>query len=250
MPIEQDIERARQARCVTLTQEHRGHGVSTTAYYLGRVLVAQGLRVLLADLTGRHARLSALTARRPIKNLVIWTPSIARPQDIGPAIEHARRETTGRADVILLDVDAPLLERAGGFTLGLDYVVAVTESTAAGQHIVERLAARLHDEPPPNGRVGVVFSRVDAPSAAALPDQTEARHLPVIGYYPADYLLAGGDAYSLKGSAPVTPHDTYLSAVMRIGRKLAQIIPLNRLPSFSGVERYLPPCETNGQHPS
>jgi hypothetical protein len=250
MPIEQDIERARQARCVALTQQHRGHGVSTTGYYLGRVLVAQGLRVLLADLTGRHARLTTLMARRPVKNLVIWTPSIARPEDIRPAIEHACRETTGHADVILLDVDAPVLDRAGGFTIGLDFIVAVTEPTAAGQRAADRLAERLHDEQPPNGRVGVVFSRVDAPSAAELPDQTETRHLPVIGYYPADYLLAGGDAYSLKGSAPVTPHDTYLSAVMRIGRKLAQIVPLNRLPSYSGVEQHRPPRETNGQQPA
>jgi hypothetical protein len=250
MPIEQDIERARQARCVALTQEHRGHGVSTTAYYLGRVLVAQGLRVLLADLTGRHVRLASLTTRGPVKNLVIWTPSVVRPQDIGLAIAHARRETAGHADVILLDVDAPVLERAGGFTLGLEFVVAVTEPTPVGQHAADRLAERLHDEQPPNGRVGVVFSRVDAPAAAELPDQTETRHLPVIGYYPADYLLAGGDAYSLKGSAPVTPHDTYLSAVMRIGRKLTQIVPLNRLPPYSGVKQHRPPRETNGQHPA
>ena len=39
--------------CIALTQEHRGHGVSTAAYYLGRVFIAQGLRVLLVDMTGR-----------------------------------------------------------------------------------------------------------------------------------------------------------------------------------------------------
>jgi Mrp family chromosome partitioning ATPase len=53
---------ASQARVLALTQVHRGHGVSTMAYYLGRALVAQGLRVLLVDLTGR-GRLVALARR-------------------------------------------------------------------------------------------------------------------------------------------------------------------------------------------
>src|SRR5258707_6865362 len=58
-----DVGPIQYARCVALTQEHRGHGISTAAYYLGRELVAQGLRVLLVDLTGRRARLSSLVSR-------------------------------------------------------------------------------------------------------------------------------------------------------------------------------------------
>jgi len=237
--------------CVALTQVHRGHGVSTAAYYLSRVLVAQGLRVLLVDLTGRRARLGALVAHGPVKNLVFWAPNMARSQDVPLALERARHETAGKADVILLDIDDALLDRVGGFALGVDYVVAVTEHTAAGQTAAERLAERLHDDPAPHGRVGVVFSRVDAPTATELPQRTERRELPVIGYYPADYLLAAGDAYSLKGGDTANPHDTYLYALLRLGQRLAAIVPLRRVTAGPlGLGAQLPPVhETNG-HPS
>ena len=215
------------ARCVALTQEHRGHGVSTAAYYLGRVLVGRGPRVLLVDLTGRRQRLSALMARGPVKNLVLWAPALARPQDVAPALEQARRQTVGRADVLLLDIDAAVLERAGGFAIGADYVVAVAEPTEAGQQSADRIAERLHDEEPPHGRVGVVFSRVDT-TATGMPERTSTRHLPVIGAYPADYLLASGDAYSFKGGDASWPHDSYLHALLRLGQTLERIIPLRR----------------------
>ncbi len=240
----QDEARVPQARCVALTQEHRGHGVSTMAYYLGRALVAQGLRVLLVDLTGRRARLSTLMSRGPVKNLVYWAPPVARPQDVGPVLEQARRQTAGRADVMLLDMDAALLERAGGFAVGLDYVVAVTELSGSGQEAADRIAQRLGDETPPRGRVGVVFSRLDAPSAADLPEKTETHHLPVIGHYPADYLLAGGDAYSLKGNDSSWPHDTYLYALLRLGQRLKQSVPLSRVSSLVGTNPHIPPPDS------
>lgn len=240
------IERPRQARSVALTQEHRGHGVSTATYYLGRALVSQGLRVLLIDLTDRRGRLASLMARAPVKNLVLWTPLVAHPQDVLPALEQARKQTAGKADVILMDVDASFLERGGGFTLGIDYVVTVTEHTAAGQEAADRIADRLHDEEPPHCRVGVVFSRVDAPTAADLPPQTETRHLPVIGYFPADYLLAGGDAYSLKGGEPSWPHDSYLYAVLRLGQKLTQMVPLQRLSGLIGMNHLSPQESADG----
>ena len=234
----------RQARCVALTQEHRGHGVSTALYYLGRVLVAQRLRVLLVDLTDRRQRISALMARGPVKNLVLWTPALARPQDVAPALDQARRQTAGRADVILLDIDAALLERAGGFALGIDYVIAVAEHTAAGQESADHIAEHLHDEEPPRGRVGVVFSRVDA-AAGELPTQTATRHLPVVGSYPADYLLAGGDAYSLKGGDASWPHDSYLNALLRLGQHLERIVPLRRTTGLVSMDHVLP-HEANG----
>ena len=239
----EDVEATRHARCVALTQEHRGHGVSTAAYYLGRVLVAQGLRVLLVDLTGRRARLSALVSRNPVKNLVLWAPTLARPQDVRPALDHARVETAGKADVLLLDVDAALLERASAFTLDLDYVLAVAEHTEAGQRAAERIAEHLHDETPPHGRVGVVFSRVDAQAAAELPQQTEKRHLPVLGYYLADYLLASGDAYSLKGGEQSSPHDSYLHALRSLGQKLMHLVPLERISGIAGAHAH-PPSST------
>lgn len=235
-----------QARCVALTQEHRGHGVSSAAYYLGRALVAQGLRVLLVDVTGRRGRLQTLAQRGPVKNLVLWSPPLARPEDVGPALEHARRETAGRADVLLLDIDAAMLMRAGGFEAGIDYVVAVTEQTPAGLATADRIAEHLHDALPPDGRVGVVLSRVDAPNATNLPEQTEQRHLPILGYYPADYLLAGGDAYSLKGGEPSSPHDTYLFALTRLAQKLTHLVPLSRQTALLDAAAHLAPSDSAG----
>ncbi|MGO8950505.1 MAG: hypothetical protein ACLQUY_23170 [Ktedonobacterales bacterium] len=215
--------------CVALTQEHRGHGVSTAAYYLGRVLIAQGLRVLLVDLTGRRAYLNALFGHGAVRNLVYWAPTLSHFQNITSLVQRAKRETAGRADVILLDVDAALLEHSGGFATGVDYVLAVTEATESGQQAAERIAERLGDSEPPHGRVGVCFSRIDSPAAAELPERTSHRHLPVIGYYPADYLLASGEDYSLKGGESSAPHDTYLYATLRLGQKLIQLVPLRRV---------------------
>jgi hypothetical protein len=239
--------RASKARCIALTQEHRGHGVSTAAYHLSRVLVAQGLHVLLVDLTGRRARLHNLVSRGPVKNLVLWCPPLARPEDVRPVLDQARRQTAGKADVLLLDVDSALLERAGGLSLGLDYVLVVAEFTESGQEAADRVAQRLGDEPPPRGRVGVVLSRVDAPIAGELPEQTEVRHTPIVGHYPADYLLAGGDAYSLKGNEASWPHDAYLYAVLRVGQKLIQTVPLQRASGLVSLNPHVPPHETNGQ---
>jgi len=240
----EDVAGTRYPRSVALTQESRGHGVSTATYYLGRVLVAQGLRVLLVDLTGRRGRLGTLVAHNPVKNLVLWTPPIARALDVRPALDRARHETAGKADVMLLDVDAAFLERAGGFTLDLDYVLAVADHTDSGQRAIERVAERLRDEPGPHGRVGALFSRVDAPTVAELPDKTERRGLPVLGYYPADYLLAGGDAYSLKGGEPSFPHDSYLQALVRLSQKLVRAVPLQRLGGIAGIDAHAA-AETN-----
>jgi hypothetical protein len=225
--------------CVALTQEHRGHGVSTAAYYLGRVLIAQGLRVLLVDMTGRRACLNALFAQGAVKNLVYWAPSVGNLQDVKSMLSRARTETTGHADVILLDIDAALLEHSGGFSAGVDYVVAVTEATEAGQLAAEKIAERLGDEHPPHGRVGVCFSRIDAPAASDLPERTSRRSLPVVGYYPADYLLANGEDYSLKGGETSPPHDTYLFAMLRLGQKIIQLVPLLKVTSLTPAKNSL-----------
>lgn len=220
------------ARCIALVQEHRGHGVSTAAYYLARALVAQRLRVLLVDLTGRGRQVLPYA---PVKNLVFWAPPLARPLDIAPLLERARHETAGRCDVILLDIDAALLEHVGGFALGIAYVAVVTEATVAGQQAAERVAERLGEHAPSYQRIGVIFSRVDAPTAEDLPEQTERKQVSVLGYYPADYLLAGGDAYSLKGNEPAAPHDIYLYALVRIAQRLIRLVPLRRLTTTTPV---------------
>ena len=169
--------RESSARCIALTQEHRGHGMSTAAYYLARVLVSEGLRVLLIDLTGRRTRLQGLVARGPAKNLGVWMPPIPRPAELQKLLAQAREQTRGRVDVLLLDVDQALLEHAGGLACGIDYVLTVVEPTDAGQNVAERIDLRLGDDLPPYGRVGVVFSRVDATTVDQLPEQTAHRKL-------------------------------------------------------------------------
>lgn len=238
------------ARCVALAQEHRGHGVSTAAYYLGRVLVNEGLRVLLVDLTGRRTRLNSLVAKGPTKNLGVWAPPIPRPQDLKGLLMQARRQTAGKVDVLLLDADAALLEHANAFESGIDFVLAAVEPTDNGQAAAERLATRLHDAPVPLGRVGVVFSRVDS-ATEELPPQTDRAHLPVLGHYPADYLLAAGDDYSLKGGESSWPHDKYLYAMLRLGRSLMRTVPLRRVTLGGGMSVAVPrpaqlPMEARG----
>ncbi len=233
-------------RCVAITQEHRGHGASTATYYLGRVLVSEGLRVLLIDLTGRRSRLQTLLARGPAKNLGLWMPPVPRPAELHLLIDRARRETAGRVDVLLLDADSALLEHAGGTAAGIDYTLLVTESSASGQDTADRFAERMHDEPPPYGRIGVVFSRVDA-TAEGLPEQTQHRGLPVMGVYPADYLLAAGDDYSLKGGEPSWPHDKYLYALLRLGRQLIRRVPLVRVMPRSGITLSGEPATQNSR---
>ncbi len=237
--------------CVALTQEHRGHGVSTAAYYLGRVLIAQGLRVLLVDLTGRRACLNALFHHGSVKNLVYWAPPISHVQDVTALVERARFETRGRADVILLDVDSALLEHSGGFVAGVDYILVVTEATETGQQSAERIADRLADPAPPQGRVGVCFSRIDAPAAGALPTKTNRKSVPVLGYFPADYLLANGEDYSLKGTEASAPHDTYLYAMLRLGQSLIQAVPLLKVSGLVNAKNSsLAPRESpGGSHP-
>jgi hypothetical protein len=225
---------AGEPRTVALLQEHRGHGVSTAAYYLGRALVDEGLRVLVVDLTGRRTRLQSLLARRPMKNLGLWAPALAKPGYLGELLAQACQQTAGRVDVLLLDADASLLEHAGGLALGMDYVAVVTAATLEGQHAVERMAERLGDAPPPYGKVGVVFSRVSAEEVGELKEQTEQRKLPVIGHYPADYLLAAGDDYSLTGGEPSWPHERYLLAMGRLGRILMRRVPLRRTAAPKG----------------
>lgn len=221
--------RSDRARCVALTQEHRGHGVSTATYYVGRALVDEGLRVLLVDVSGRRARLHTLVSRSPIKNFGLWTPTLARPGDLGALLAQARRQTAGRVDVLLLDADAGMLAQANALESGVDYVVVAAEANDSGQAGADRVAERLRDAIPPMGRVGVLFTRCDAGLTDDLPEKTNRRGLPILGCLPADYLLAAGEDYSLKGNEPSEPHEKYLQATHRVARTLKRVVPLHRV---------------------
>lgn len=224
-----------QARCVALTQEHRGHGVSTATYYLGRMLVEEGLRVLLVDLSGRRARLHALISRAPLKNFGLWTPPLARPADLGALLAQARRQTAGKVDVLLIDADATVLEHAHALQSGVDYVIVAVEANDGGQAAADRVAERLGDEYPPMGQVAAMFSRCDATLSQDFPEETSNRHVPILGCLPADYLLAAGEDYSLKGNEPSEPHEKYIQATRKVARILKRAVPLQRaIPGLSG----------------
>jgi len=229
-------ETTRLARCVALTQRRRGHGVSVGAYYLARVLVLQGLRTLIADVTGRPSRAQALLARDPVKNLGVWSPGAPAAPRLSLLLAQARQQTQGRVDVILLDADAALLERAGGLAAGLDYALIFVEPGDSGQSEADRIATLLGDPAPPDGRVGAVYSRVDQATIGELPERTSGRGVPTLGSYPADYLLAAGDDYSLKSADASWPHDNYLSALLRLGRRLQRAVPLEHLGAEAHAE--------------
>ncbi len=203
--------------------------MSVGAYYLARVLVLQGLRTLIADVTGRPPRAQALAAQDPVKNLGVWAPGAPIARRLPGLLAQARRETQGRVDVILLDADAALLERAGGLDMGLDYALIFVEPGEAGQAEADRIAALLGDPAPPHMRVGAVYARVDQSAIDELPERTAGRGVPTLGSYPADYLLAAGEDYSLKSAEAAWPHDNYLSAMLRLGRRLQRAVPLERL---------------------
>jgi hypothetical protein len=101
----------------------------------------------------------------------------------------------------------------------------LAEHTAEGIRGAERLARRLGGDGTPRSRVVVVFSRVDIPAGEDLPRASE-QGTPVLGWLPADYLLAAGEAYSLKGTAPARPHEAYLSALVRMAQTLVRLVPL------------------------
>ena len=225
------------ARCVALTQPRRGHGVSVTAYYLGRALVERGLRVLLVDLTGRRERLRVLLEREPVKNLGLWAPPSTRPDTLPALLQRARQETLGKVDVLLLDADAPLLHSIRGLAAGIDYVTIFVEAGDAGLRDADQLGAQFDDTPPPHGRVGVALCRTDGRNAEELPLQTPERRLPVLGGFPADYLLAASDEYTVKDAEVKSPHDDYLIAIRQLARALAEIVPLRRIanPASSGA---------------
>lgn len=217
------VSDAAPPRCVACAQPRRGHGVTVATYYLARALAGRGLRTLLMDLTGRRPSLQRLTNSAAVPNLTLWTPHIPTPERLADALSRARQQATGRVDVMLLDVDASYLERAGGVAAGIDYILIFTEHSDTGMREVDQLAARLDDEPPSRGSVAAVFSRVSLDSIENLPQATRERGLPVLGEVPADYLLATGDEYSLTSDEPRLPHDSYLGSISRLARALIQI---------------------------
>ncbi|HEY7349357.1 MAG TPA: hypothetical protein VH599_13670 [Ktedonobacterales bacterium] len=217
---------AADVRVVVLTQEHRGHGVGTALFYLGQALVRQGVRVLIADLSLRRSLLGALFEHSPMKNLGLWTPGALPPEQLSSVLGRARQEVAGRADCILVDVDALLLEHAGGMRVGIDYLILAIDNTTEARQGATKLAERL-GALDPGGRAAVLFARVPAQEDQNLETRLEGG-LPVLGSLPADYLLATADDYTVRGAPPPSPHEAYVSAINRIATTLIRLAPLRR----------------------
>ncbi len=217
---------AADVRVIVLTQEHRGHGVGTALFYLGQSLVRQGVRVLVADLSLRRSLLGALFEHAPMKNLVLWTPGAVAPHQLAAILQGARTRVAGKADCVLVDVDALLLEHAGGMGVGIDYLVLAIDNTPESRQGAIRLAERL-GALEPGGRAAVLFARVPAQEDQNLETHLEGG-LAVLGSLPADYLLATADDYAVRGGPLPSPHEAYLSAINRIATTLIRLVPLHR----------------------
>ena len=152
---------AANVRMVVVTQEHRGHGVSTAVYYLAQALVRQGVRVLVADLSLRRSPLGALFERSPTKNLGLWTPGALTPKHLPRVLERVRQQIAGKVDCLLVDVDALFLEHAGGMQVGADYLIIAIDNTTDARLGATRLAEHL-GALQAMGHSGVIFARVPA----------------------------------------------------------------------------------------
>ncbi len=218
---------AANVRMVVLTQEHRGHGVSTAVFYLAQALVRQGVRVLVADLSLRRSPLGALFERSPAKNLGLWTPGALTPKQLPQVLARVRQQIAGKVDCVLVDVDALFLEHAGGVQVGVDYLILAIDNTADARVGATKLAERLGAMKPP-GHAGALFARVPAGEDEQLEMKLDGG-LVVLGSLPADYLLATAeDYYATKGAPLPSPHEAYLSAITRLANTLVRLVPLHR----------------------
>lgn len=213
-------------KVVAVTQHHRGHGVSTAAFFLGRALAQQHVPVLLGDLTGRHARISHLAAHFPTKKLVPWMPPSLALRDLPVLLKQARADVAGKAACILIDIDEISLEAHADTiaTLGIDYLLLACEDTIEGQKSVERVARRYEDLLT-RSRIGVAFARVSTDQIDDLPQQTDDG-LPILGYWPADYRLAMTNEEISAGASPAEPHQPYQTAIALLATHLIRLVPL------------------------
>jgi hypothetical protein len=219
-------------KIVIISQEHRGHGTSTAAYFISQALAQRQVPVLLGDLTGRHGRLPVLNKQFPARNLVLWTPPVAAMRDLPALLRMARAEVVGKASCIVLDADLTALDTlvtTDEELRSLDYLLLAIDHTTEGEKTADRLANRylpLRDR----NRIGLAFARIPPVEAqiADLPEQTDAQ-LPILGYWPADYRLATADDLIASGTSFPEPHQAYLDAMTRLATRLMRLVPLTKM---------------------
>lgn len=217
-------------KVVALTQEHRGHGNTTAAYFISQALAQRQIPVLLGDLTGRHTRLPLLHKHFPQRNLVLWVPPAAALRDLPALVRKARSEVAGRATCILLDADLTALETLATVDEELrtiDYLLVAEDYTTEGEKAADRLAARFEPLRERN-RFGLAYARIAPEERAELPEQTDDQ-IPILGYWPADYRLATADDMLATGTSISEPHQTYLDAMTQLATRLSRLVPLSKL---------------------
>ena len=218
------------AKIVILTQEHRGHGVTTASYFLGQALAQRRIPVLLVEMTGRAGRLPQLNHHFPTRNLVLWTPPTSALRDIPALLTKARAEVGGRASCLLLDADLATLDalHAADEEMRLaDYVLLAADHTDEGEKNAERLANRYLALRERN-KFGVAFARIADDTIEDLPEQTDDQ-LPILGFWPADYRLATSDDLTTASAITPEPHQPYLDAIAAIATRLTRLAPLLRI---------------------
>ena len=212
-------------KVVAIVQEHRGHGVTTAAYFMARVLGSQHIPVLIADLTDRPARLRELAGRMKAPLVAPWHAPSAWLRSMPALLAKLREEIQGKVRCVLLDADVGIVEQLNGARVGqgVDYVLIATEASTEGQqaadHIAERFPA-LRDRQ----RIGICFVRIDPKDADVLPSETPDG-LPVLGFWPADYRLANtAEDYGGMGLGAGEPLAAYQAGITRLTMRLSRLV--------------------------
>jgi hypothetical protein len=217
-------------KIIAVTQEHRGHGVSTATYFLGQALAHRQIPVLLIDVTERHARLPLLNKHFPTRNLVVLTPPAPALRDLHGMLNKARAEVAGHAACLLLDIDLTALDtlaNGDGDLRIIDYLLLATDHTPEGERTANQFVGRfapLHEY----RRYGAAFARIAADAVPDLPEETNAG-VPILGYWPADYRLAAMDDFAAAGTPFPEPNQAYFDAMGLLATRLARLTPLTKL---------------------
>jgi hypothetical protein len=210
-------------KVIALTQQHRGHGVSTATFFLGRVLTQSHYPTLLADLTPRHQRLQFLNEHFATRRLVLWVPPPAGLRDLPTLLRQARAQVQGKASAILLDCDNILLhgQITANDTSSIDYLIVATEYTLEGTKAAEEVAEHF-EALYTRRRIGIVYTRVNlnAVEIEDIPSETDGGY-PVLGAWPADYRLANSEEDS---AIIAEPHEPYLSRIAQIATRLSRLV--------------------------
>lgn len=205
-------------KVIALSQTRRGHGVSTAAYFLACDLADLKVPVLIMNVTGRNATLTHLNAHLGKRNVVVWTPPSQGMHMLPIMLRQAKQQIANMATCIVLDIDMNQIEQQfhGDDARAIDYLIMASGNTPEEIHqtgaAVEGLNHFLAID-----HLGIAYSRISLEQAQDIPHTTEEQSIPIIGYWPADFLLAVDPDLN---NAQSMPHETYLQAIHQLAQRL------------------------------